>query len=75
MIILSKEVFNDLESDIALRIRTLVDLTRKTGESDDIVKQNGSSEILTLQLYGKKPDLKDIAFILVKVYTRIDCKD
>jgi hypothetical protein len=36
-------VFNDLESAMAVRIRTLVDLTRKPGESDDTVKQTASS--------------------------------
>ena len=39
----SKEVFKDLESDMAVRIRTLVDPTRKPDESDDIVKQTARS--------------------------------
>jgi len=39
----SKEVFKDLESDIAVRIRTLVDPTRKTGVTDDTVKQTATS--------------------------------
>jgi len=53
----SKEVFKDLESDMAVRIRTLVDSTQKPGESDDTVKQTASSTILTLQLQAKKSDL------------------
>jgi len=36
-------VFKDLESDMAVGIRTLVDPTRKPGESDDTVKQIASS--------------------------------
>jgi len=36
-------VFKDLESDMAVRIRTLVDPTRKPGKSDDTVKQSVSS--------------------------------
>ena len=43
IITLSKEVFKDLESDMAVRIRTLVDLTQKTGESNDTVKQTAGS--------------------------------
>jgi hypothetical protein len=50
-------VFKDLESDMAVRIRMLVDPIRKPGESDDTVKQTASSEILTLQLQAKKSDL------------------
>jgi hypothetical protein len=38
-----KEEFKDLESDMAVRIRTLVDPTRKPGQSDDTVMQNASS--------------------------------
>jgi len=38
-----KEVFQDLESDMAVRIRILVDPTRETGETDDTVKQTASS--------------------------------
>jgi len=36
-------VFKDLESDMAVRIRTLVDPTQKPGECDDTVKQTASS--------------------------------
>jgi len=39
----SKEVFKDLKSDMAVRIRTLVDPTRKTGVAEDTVKQTASS--------------------------------
>ena len=39
----SKEVFKDLESDLALKIKRLIDPTRETGESDDTVKQTASS--------------------------------
>jgi len=39
----SKEVFKDCESDMAVRLRTLVDPTRKVGESNDTVKQTTSS--------------------------------
>jgi len=39
----SKELFKDLKSDIAVRISTLVDPTRETGEGDDTVKQSASS--------------------------------
>jgi len=53
----SKEVFKDLESDMAVRIRMLVDPTRKTGESNDTVKHTASSQISTLQLQAKKSDL------------------
>jgi len=39
----SKEVFKDLESDMVVRIRTLVDPTRRPGESDNTVNQTASS--------------------------------
>ena len=39
----SKEVFKDLESDMSVRIRTLVDPTQKPGEGDDTVTQTASS--------------------------------
>jgi len=39
----SKQVFKDLESDMAVRIGPLVDPTRKTGVTDDTVKQTATS--------------------------------
>jgi hypothetical protein len=38
----SKEVLKDFESNMAVRIRMLVDPTQETGESDDTVKQSAS---------------------------------
>jgi len=43
IITLGTEVFKDLESDMAVRIRTLVDPTRKTGITHDTVPQAASS--------------------------------
>jgi len=53
----SKEVFKDLECDMAVRIGTLVDPTRKTGVTDDTVMRTAISQILTIQLQAKKLDL------------------
>jgi len=39
----------------------------ETAESYDIVKQTAGSEIVTLQLQAKQPDLYDIAGIFVKL--------
>jgi len=36
-------MFQDLEPDMGVRIRTLVDPTRKTGVTNDTVKQTASS--------------------------------
>jgi hypothetical protein len=54
---LQQEVFKDFESDIAVKIWTLRDLTQETAESNDTVKQSTGSEILTLQLPVKKSNL------------------
>jgi len=39
----SKEVFKDSEYDMAVRFQALVDPTRKTGVTNDTVKQTASS--------------------------------
>jgi hypothetical protein len=54
---LQEEVFKDFESDIAVKIWTLGDLTQETAESNDTVKQSTGSEILTRQLQLKKSNL------------------
>jgi hypothetical protein len=54
---LQQEVFKDFESDLAVQIWTLGDLTQETAESNDTVKQSTGSEMLTLQLQVKKSNL------------------
>jgi len=49
----SNEVFKDYVSDMAVEIRTLGNLTQKTAENNDTVKQTAGFQILTLQLQGK----------------------
>jgi len=66
----SYEVFNDVEWDMAVANENLGNLTRKTAEGNNTVKQTVGSQILTLQLQAKKSDLWDIACIFVKWYTR-----
>jgi len=53
----SNEVFKDFESDMAVGIRKLVNLTRETAESNNTVHLLAGSSILTLQLQAKQSDL------------------
>ena len=50
-------MFKDFESDLAVEIRKLGNLTRETAKSNDTIMQNASSSILTLQLQATKSDL------------------
>jgi len=53
----SNEVFKDFESDMAVGIIKLGNLTRQTAGSNNTAKQTVGSLILTLLLQVKKPDL------------------
>jgi len=68
-------MFQDFESDMAVRIRKQDNSTARTAESNVTVEQIACSVLLTIQLEAKKSDLWDIAFIFVKLYTKSDCKD
>ena len=46
-------MFKDFVSDMAEEIGKLGNLTRKTAENNDTVKQTAGSQILTLPLQGK----------------------
>jgi hypothetical protein len=65
------EVFKDYESDMAVRIGKLRNPTSETASSHVIVKRIVGTEILTLELQANTSDLRDIAFIFAKLYTRI----
>jgi len=71
----SNEVFKDSESDMVVEIRKLGNLTRKTSESDDTVKQTAGSKIFSPQLLANNSDRCDIACIFVKLYTRTYWED
>ena len=53
----SNEVFNDCESDKAVGIRKLGNLTRETAESNVTGMQTAGCQLLTQQLQAKKSDL------------------
>jgi len=72
---LSNVVFKEFESDMAVGIRKLCNLTRKTAE---LMIQQRTLRVLKYWLYrykGKISDLWDIACIFVMLYTRTHWKD
>jgi hypothetical protein len=57
IIISSKEVFKDSESETAVWSKTLGDPTQESAASNDIVQQTAGSYLLTPQLQANKSDL------------------